>query len=91
MCTVSLYPMLMLSLQLYNKFPNEAMLLNLSAVKPPDLTISPTAINFTLPGQVDVFVRSANKTIQNAFTLGVVRGWHVNVECAYVCTVHVLE
>jgi lipopolysaccharide-binding protein len=65
--------------QLYNKFPNEAMLLNLSAVKPPDLTISPTAINFTLPGQVDVLVRSANKTIQNAFTLGVIMYASVDV------------
>ena len=63
-------------LQLYNKFPNEAMLLNLSAVKPPDMTISPGSINFTLPGQVVALVRSANKTVQEAFTLGVVRSYN---------------
>ena len=49
-----------------------AMVLNLTAIKAPNMTISPASINVTVPGEIIVFVRDANKTLQEAFTLGVV-------------------
>ena len=49
-----------------------AMVLNLTAIKAPNTTISPASINVTVPGEIIVFVRDANKTLQEAFTLGVV-------------------
>ena len=60
--------------QLYKQFPNMAMVVNISAISPPTLVISAKSINFTVPGEVVAFVRFANKTLYNAFTLGVVSG-----------------
>ena len=54
-----------------------AMVLNISAISPPNLVISPKSINFTVPGEIVVYVRFANKTLYEAFTLGVVSGTHV--------------
>ena len=60
-------------LQLYNAYPNMAMSLGLETVKPPNLDIIPTSANFTIPGQVKVFVQDSksNATVL-AFTLGAV-------------------
>ena len=60
--------------QLYKQFPNMAMVVNISAISTPILVISAKSINFTVPGEVVTFVRFANKTLYNAFTLGVVSG-----------------
>lgn len=57
--------------QLYKQFPNMAMVVNISAISTPILVISAKSINFTVPGEVVAFVRFANKTLYNAFTLGV--------------------
>ena len=67
--------------QLYKQFPNMAMVVNISAINPPTLVISPKSINFTVPGEVIVFVRFANKTLYDAFTLGVVSGTLVCDSC----------
>lgn len=62
------------SLQLYKTFPNMAMFLNLQASKPPTMVISPSSINITVPGNVNVSVKdtSSNAT-KPAFTVGIVR------------------
>ena len=61
-------------MQLYNKFPNWAMQLDLNATKPPIMTFSPSGGNLTVFGEMKVEVVSpTNKTIQEAFTLGMVR------------------
>ena len=60
-----------------------AMFLNLQASKPPTLVISPTSINVTIPGNVNVTVKdpSSNAT-KPAFTIGIVRPPHLeNFHC----------
>ena len=50
-----------------------AMILGLETVKPPNLDIVPTSANFTIPGQVKVYVHDTNKNATAvAFTLGAV-------------------
>ena len=49
------------------------MQLTLSAIKPPLTQITPSAINVTINSSVDVQVLLQNKTIQEAFVLGLVR------------------
>lgn len=47
------------------------MLLGLETVKPPNLDIIPTSANFTIPGQVKVYVLDTKKNATVlAFTLG---------------------
>ena len=59
--------------QLYSAYPNMAMTLGLEAVKPPNLDIVPTSANFTIPGQVKVYVLDTSKNVTVlAFTLGAV-------------------
>ena len=52
------------------------MILGLETIKPPNLDIIPTSANFTIPGQVEVYVQDNNKKFNNAtvlaFTLGAV-------------------
>ena len=60
-------------MQLYNAYPNMAMTLGLETVKPPNLDVSPTSANFTIPGQVKTYVLDTNKNATVlAFTLGAV-------------------
>ena len=59
-------------LQLYNKFPNMAMVLGLVGTAPPTLKVNPSTANFTIPGHVNVFVVDQNKTAETAFVLGMV-------------------
>ena len=63
-------------LQLYQKFPNMPMVLGLAATKPPTLVVNPSTANFTIPGQVTVFVINQNKTAEVAFVLGMVSVKH---------------
>ena len=50
-----------------------AMTLGLETVKPPNLDVSPTSANFTIPGQVKTYVLDTNKNATVlAFTLGAV-------------------
>ena len=49
-----------------------AMVLGLNATAPPTLKVNPSTANFTIPGQVTVFVLDKNKTAQVAFVLGMV-------------------
>ena len=49
------------------------MQLTLSAIKPPQTQITPSAINVTINSSVDVQILLPNKTIQDAFVLGLVR------------------
>lgn len=60
--------------QLYNAYPNMAMILGLETIKPPNLDIIPTSANFIIPGQVKVYVQDTNKNNATvlAFTLGAV-------------------
>ena len=62
------------SSQLYNKYPNWPMQLNLNATKPPDFTFSPAlGGNLTVFGDMAAEVISpSNKSMQLAFTLGLV-------------------
>ncbi len=60
-------------MQLYNKYPNMAMMLGLVTVRPPNLTINSTSADFVLPGNVDVYVvNSTTKQNIPVFTLGIV-------------------
>ena len=60
--------------QLYNAYPNMAMVLGLETIKPPNLDIIPTSANFIIPGQVKVYVQDTSKNNATilAFTLGAV-------------------
>ena len=49
-----------------------AMVLGLNATAPPTLKINPSTADFTIPGQVTVFVLDKNETAQVAFVLGTV-------------------
>ncbi len=61
------------SSQLYQKYPNMAMMLGLVAVRPPNLTISNNSADFVVPGNVDVYVvNSTTKENIPVFTLGIV-------------------
>ena len=63
---------------MYNKFPNWAMELELNATKPPLLTLASSGGNFTVFGDISVWVlqpgNSSNK--QLAFVLGTVSSPH---------------
>lgn len=61
--------------QLYNKYPHMPVMLHLKSTKPPALEILPSSVDFTVVGQVDVYVTSPNKTstAKLAFTIGIVR------------------
>ena len=60
--------------QLYKTFPNWAMQLQLNATKPPIMIFSPSGGNLTVFGEMFVnVVNPANKSIQQAFVLGMVR------------------
>ena len=50
------------------------MVLGLETIKPPNLDIIPTSANFTIPGQVKIYVQNTNKNNATvlAFTLGAV-------------------
>ena len=53
------------------------MQLDLNATKPPIMTFSPSGGNLTVFGEMKVEVVSpTNKTVQEAFTLGMVRASH---------------
>ena len=66
--------------QLYSVYPNMAMVLGLETVKPPNLDIIPTSANFTIPGQVKVYVQdSKSNTTVLAFTLGSVS---IKLDCS---------
>lgn len=56
--------------ELYNKYPNMAMQLEVKTTKPPQLNIVPTSANLTAMGAVNVQVITPNKTIQSAFVMG---------------------
>ena len=50
-----------------------AMTLGLETVKPPNLDITPASANFTVPGQVKIFIQDTDKNATIlAFTLGAV-------------------
>ena len=49
-----------------------AMMLELLAMKPPVLEIVPKGANFSVYGNVNVYVLDSNQTTHLAFTLGVV-------------------
>ena len=60
-------------LQLYQKYPNMLMQLTVKAVKPPLVLVTPSDINITIPGSMVVqVIQLPNKTMQEAFELGVV-------------------
>ena len=70
-----LLPHLLISLllQLYQKYPNMLMQLIIKAVKPPLVLVTPSDINITIPGSMVVqVIQPPNKTMQEAFELGVV-------------------
>lgn len=55
-------------------FPNWAMQVQLNATKPPDMTFLPSGGNLTVFGETIVeVVNPTNKTIQQAFVLGMVK------------------
>ena len=51
------------------------VMLHLKSTKPPTLEILPSSVDFTVVGQVDVYVMNPNKTstAKLAFTIGIVR------------------
>lgn len=60
-------------MQLYSTYPNMAMVLGLEGTKPPVLQVVPNSANFTVPGNVNVYVRDTTKNATVlAFILGVV-------------------
>ena len=62
-----------LFLQLYKAYPNMAMVLYLHAPKPPNMVVSASSINVTVPAYVNVSViDSSTKLTKPAFTLSVV-------------------
>ena len=69
-----------LFLQLYKKYPDWPMQLDLNATKPPVLTFSPSlGGNLTVYGDMAAEVVSpTNKSMQLAFLLGMVRHTHTH-------------
>lgn len=61
------------------------MQLLVKASKPPTLTVTPTLVTLTAPGNVTAFVVNENKTLINAFTLGVVGHLLEGKTCGLVC------
>ena len=63
------------------------MMLGLETVKPPNLDIIPTSANFTIPGQVKVYVldSKSNATVL-AFTLGSVSLSRLHTYCPAILT-----
>ncbi len=59
--------------QLYKKYPNKPMMLNLTAHKPPTMQISTQTVNLTLPTYIQAFVQNGNgSSYTEAFTLQMV-------------------
>lgn len=56
--------------ELYNKYPNMAMVLGVKTTKPPQMQIVPTSANLTAVGEVNVQVITPNKTVVSAFVMG---------------------
>lgn len=73
-CVFNVIIAFLLLYQLYKKFPDMGMVLNLSAPKPPNMDITSKSINLTVPCDVDVSViDTASKTTKPAFTIRMVK------------------